>query len=213
MNTTPLMRAALEAAERGWYVFPLRPGTKRPALHGEATCTRTGDCTNGHLKWEQRASTDPLRIRNCWETSAANIALATGPSGLVVVDLDMLKPEDDADTPDGETSFTALCERAGHTVPDTYRVRTPVAACTCTSPPRPASNCPAPKAHWHRKSTPAHGAATSSLRAASPPPEPTKPSAPCGGPCARMAAEHPATRPQGRTGALRARNGTIPLIR
>ncbi|WP_174855817.1 bifunctional DNA primase/polymerase, partial [Streptomyces rishiriensis] len=30
-----LLRAALDAAARGWHVFPLRPGTKRPALHGE----------------------------------------------------------------------------------------------------------------------------------------------------------------------------------
>ncbi|MEH0423885.1 bifunctional DNA primase/polymerase [Streptomyces sp. B21-083] len=121
----PLLNAALAAAERGWYVFPLRPGTKYPGLHGAERCRQTGDCTHGHLKWEQRASIDPHRIRHCWETSAGNIALATGPSGLVVVDLDMPKPEDDKGTPDGETSFQALCERAGHPVPDTYRVRTP----------------------------------------------------------------------------------------
>ncbi len=36
-----LLTAALAAAGKGWHVFPLRPGTKRPALHGEATCPRT----------------------------------------------------------------------------------------------------------------------------------------------------------------------------
>ena len=54
MNTI-LLHAALQAAERGWHVFPLRPGSKRPALHGEQSCPRTGPCSNGHRKWEQRA--------------------------------------------------------------------------------------------------------------------------------------------------------------
>ncbi|TFV34374.1 hypothetical protein E4K10_24465 [Streptomyces sp. T1317-0309] len=33
-----MLRAALDAAERGWHVFPLRPGGKPPALHGEKSC-------------------------------------------------------------------------------------------------------------------------------------------------------------------------------
>ncbi|MFF7544192.1 hypothetical protein ACFZCU_11250 [Streptomyces canus] len=32
----------LDVAERGRHVFPLRPGTKRPTLHGEAACPGTG---------------------------------------------------------------------------------------------------------------------------------------------------------------------------
>ncbi|MEV7344790.1 bifunctional DNA primase/polymerase [Streptomyces sp. NPDC093544] len=122
-----LLAAALNATERGWHVFPLRPSSKQPALHGADRCRQTGDCANGHLKWEQRASTDPERIRTCWETSTANVAIATGPSGLVVVDLDMPKDKDckgSSDAPDGAAHFAALCERAGHAVPDTYRVRT-----------------------------------------------------------------------------------------
>ncbi|MGW0839418.1 bifunctional DNA primase/polymerase [Streptomyces sp. NPDC002787] len=118
------LAAALEAAARGWHVFPLRPGTKRPALHGEATCPRTGPCAGGHVKWEQRATTDPERIRAAWSADAFNIGIATGPSGLVVVDLDMPKTKGSADAPCGATTFEALCERAGHAVPDTYRVRT-----------------------------------------------------------------------------------------
>lgn len=121
------LSAALDAAARGWHVFPLRPGTKRPALHGEAACPRTGPCTAGHVKWEQRATTDPVRIRAAWSAGAFNIGLATGPSGLVVVDLDMPKNQNhkgSSDAPSGATTFEALCERAGHTVPDTYRVRT-----------------------------------------------------------------------------------------
>lgn len=119
-----LLRAALEAAERGWHVFPLRPNSKHPALHGADRCHQTGDCVHGHLKWEQRASTDAHRIRQCWETHAANIAIATGPSGLIVIDLDTLKPQEPKGTPDGVAAFAALCERAGQAVPDTYRVRT-----------------------------------------------------------------------------------------
>ncbi|MFE9380364.1 bifunctional DNA primase/polymerase [Streptomyces sp. NPDC006855] len=118
------LAAALDAAARGWHVFPLRPGTKRPALHGEATCPRTGQCADGHVKWERRATTDPERIRAAWSADAFNIGIATGPSGLVVVDLDMPKTKDSSDAPCGATTFEALCERAGHAVPDTYQVRT-----------------------------------------------------------------------------------------
>ncbi|WP_329588876.1 bifunctional DNA primase/polymerase [Streptomyces sp. NBC_01362] len=119
-----LLSAALDAAARGWAVFPLRPGGKPPALHGEASCPGTGDCTTGHRKWEQRATTDPDRIHRAWSTGRFNIGVATGPSGLIVVDLDMPKPTDPKGTPDGATSFQALCERAGQAFPTTYRVRT-----------------------------------------------------------------------------------------
>ncbi|MFH9824006.1 bifunctional DNA primase/polymerase [Streptomyces bobili] len=119
-----LMRAALEAAERGWHVFPLRPGTKRPALHGETACPGTGPCEQGHRKWEDRATTDPDRIRATWLHGPFNVGIATGPSGLLVVDLDVPKDKGSPDAPSGATTFSALCERAGHAVPDTYRVRT-----------------------------------------------------------------------------------------
>ncbi|WST76611.1 bifunctional DNA primase/polymerase [Streptomyces sp. NBC_01136] len=122
--TTNLLDSALTAAERGWHVFPLRPGTKRPALHGEASCPRTGACEGDHRKWEQRATTDPDRIRATWSRSPFNVGIATGPSGLLVVDLDMPKDNSNADTPDGATTFGALCERTGHAVPTTYRTRT-----------------------------------------------------------------------------------------
>ncbi|WP_405693345.1 bifunctional DNA primase/polymerase [Streptomyces sp. NBC_01185] len=119
-----LLCAALDAAERGWHVFPLRPGDKRPALHGEAACPLTGDCVGGHRKWEDRATTDPHRIHQAWADRPFNIGIATGPSGVVVVDLDMPKPNSSTDTPDGATTFEALCERAGQAVPATCRVRT-----------------------------------------------------------------------------------------
>ncbi|AYN34221.1 DNA primase [Streptomyces albus] len=122
-----LLNAALDAAARGWHVFPLRPGTKRPALHGEAACPRTGPCTEGHLKWEQRATTAADRIRAAWSRAPYNIGIACGPSRLLVVDLDMPKfPEGKGSSgaPCGAATFRALCERAGQSVPDTYRVRT-----------------------------------------------------------------------------------------
>ncbi|MEU7157349.1 bifunctional DNA primase/polymerase [Streptomyces chrestomyceticus] len=121
-----LLAAALAAADRGWHVHPLRPGDKRPALHGEAQCPRSGECAGGHRKWEQRATTDPERIERAWAHAPYNVGVATGPSGLVVVDLDMPKDKDKGmkDAPDGATAFAALCERAGQPVPGTYRVRT-----------------------------------------------------------------------------------------
>ncbi|WP_328450736.1 bifunctional DNA primase/polymerase [Streptomyces sp. NBC_00386] len=119
-----LMDAALAAAGRGWHVFPLRPGVKLPALHGERTCTGAGTCENGHRKWEQRATTDPDRIRAAWSWAPFNVGIATGPSGLLVVDLDTPEHKGSSDAPDGAATFRALCERAGHAVPDTYRVRT-----------------------------------------------------------------------------------------
>ncbi|MFF2125341.1 bifunctional DNA primase/polymerase [Streptomyces olivochromogenes] len=121
-----LLYAALDAAEQGWAVLPLRPGDKPPALHGEAVCPGIGDCAGGHRKWEERATIDPDRIRRAWGNLPFNVGIATGPSGLVVVDLDMpkRKTNSSADTPSGVTTFRALCERAGHPVPTTRTVRT-----------------------------------------------------------------------------------------
>ncbi|MFJ6726033.1 bifunctional DNA primase/polymerase [Streptomyces sp. NPDC091281] len=123
-DRSALLRAARNAAERGWHVFPLRPGTKRPALHGESACPATGPCAGGHRKWEQRATTDPDRIRATWSHGAFNVGIATGPSGLLVVDLDVPKDKSSTDAPSGAATFAALCERTGHAVPTTYRTRT-----------------------------------------------------------------------------------------
>ncbi|UQI47299.1 bifunctional DNA primase/polymerase [Streptomyces sp. HU2014] len=123
-----LLHAALRAAERRWRVHPLRPGAKGSALHGERACPRTGECADGHRKWEQRATTDPDRIRAAWTTGAFNVGIAPGPSGLAVIDLDIPKEKNGelgSDAPDGATSFSALCERAGVPWPVTYTVRTP----------------------------------------------------------------------------------------
>lgn len=135
-----LLAAALTAAERGWHVFPLKPGLKIPALHGKDNCPRTGLCATGHQGWEPRAMTDPDQIRWYWTSrryTGCNIGLATGPSGLCVIDLDVLKHgETEADIPEkwqgagvhcGEDVLAVIADQAGQPVPmpgDTLTVRT-----------------------------------------------------------------------------------------
>ncbi|MFE1881896.1 bifunctional DNA primase/polymerase [Streptomyces diastatochromogenes] len=126
---TDLIRLALlawatQAVQRGWHVIPLRPHDKRPAGHAEKYCPGTGRCTDGHKTPEQRATTDTKLLTAAWAQQPYNVGIATGPSGLLVVDLDTLKPQEPKGTPDGVANFQALCERAGQAVPDTYRVRT-----------------------------------------------------------------------------------------
>lgn len=113
---TRQMHAALAAAERGWPVFPLRPGEKRPRPQF------TG--------WEQRATTDPSRIERWWRRHPDdNIAIATGPAGLVVVDLDVAPPKEPrpTDLPDatgGADVFEALVARHGDRADATWTVVT-----------------------------------------------------------------------------------------
>ncbi|MFF1513839.1 bifunctional DNA primase/polymerase [Streptomyces sp. NPDC058305] len=111
------LTAALDAASRDWSVFPLIPGDKRPAISD----------------WETRATTDPERITRAWSVGSFNVGIATGPSGLIVIDLD--KPKHPGDTPsdhwaqydvtDGSDVLAVLCEHHGQPFPgDTYTVRT-----------------------------------------------------------------------------------------
>ncbi len=135
MSTVDFVAAAVAATQRGWHVFPLRAGSKHPALHGADRCPGTGDCQDGHRTPEQRAvSTLTERDRNGWRAKGWNVAIATGPSGLLVVDLDVPKADDKprADVwnlpgiNEGLDVFVAVCEHAGQPVPwDTYTVRTP----------------------------------------------------------------------------------------
>ncbi|WP_078950870.1 bifunctional DNA primase/polymerase [Streptomyces viridochromogenes] len=124
LDCLPLLASALTSAERGWPVIPLHPQAKRPAGHAERDCPRTGRCADGHRKPEQRATTNPDLIHATWATRPYNVGIATGPAGLLVIDLDVCKPEEPKGAPDGATSLAALCERTGQTVPTTYRVRT-----------------------------------------------------------------------------------------
>lgn len=124
LSCLPLLASALSSAERGWPVIPLHPRAKRPAGHAERDCPGTGRCAGGHRKPEQRATTNPELIHATWATHPYNVGIATGPAGLLVVDLDVCKPEEPKGAPDGATSLAALCERTGQAVPTTYRVRT-----------------------------------------------------------------------------------------
>jgi Bifunctional DNA primase/polymerase, N-terminal len=113
-----LLDSALTLARAGMHVFPLKPNTKVPAL-------RQG--------WEERATTDPDRIRRCWSDGPYNIGVACGPSRLLVVDCDTPK----ADTPpppepfnvpgvnEGADVLVMLAERYAEPFPlDAYTVNT-----------------------------------------------------------------------------------------
>jgi hypothetical protein len=130
-----LENAALSAAARGWHVFPVRPGDKRPAFpkHTVGDCDGTDPwCRDGHQGWEPRATTDPARIRRAWTHVPYNVGIATGPAGLIVIDLDQPKPGE-APPPrwnapgicDGADVLAALCEEHGEVFPwETCVVRT-----------------------------------------------------------------------------------------
>ena len=130
-----LLEAALACAARGWHVFPVRPGDKRPAFpdHTAERCTGTDPrCRDGHQGWEPRATTDPGRIRRAWAQAAYNVGVATGPSGLIVIDLDTPKPGKDRPPrwagpgiTDGADVLAALCEEHGEPfLSETFMVRT-----------------------------------------------------------------------------------------
>ncbi|MGI8817453.1 MAG: bifunctional DNA primase/polymerase [Pseudonocardia sp.] len=133
--STQLLDTALAAAERGWHVFPLRAGTKQPALHGYDRCPRTGACAERHAGWEQRATTNPDRIRAAWGNGGGfNVGIACGRSGLVVIDLDVPKPDDgpapgwvtaEPGVRDGQDVLAVLAEQTGAELPaDTYTAAT-----------------------------------------------------------------------------------------
>lgn len=116
-HRTALLYAALAYAARGWLVFPLVPGHKRPAV----------------TDWENRATTDAARIERCWRAGGYGIGIACGPSGLVVVDLDLPKPDDPPlsaewqaeDVTDGMDVLAVLADRARASLPiDTRTVQT-----------------------------------------------------------------------------------------
>jgi len=133
-----MLAVALDAVARGWHVFPLRPHSKKPpAFHSLDNCPRTGICSTNHRTWEQRASNDPREVRWYWRSErygGCNVGVATGPSRLVVIDLDTAgspgaHPEDGSrreGVRDGLDEFLLVCEEAGQPFPfDTLTVDTP----------------------------------------------------------------------------------------
>jgi hypothetical protein len=75
-----LGRAAHWHADHGMSVFPLVPGRKVPAVAKD---------------WEHQATTDHLAIARTWRKAPYNVGVATGPSSLLVVDLDQPKNPND----------------------------------------------------------------------------------------------------------------------
>ncbi|WP_280404507.1 bifunctional DNA primase/polymerase [Nocardia brasiliensis] len=83
MTTNPFRDAALAAANRGWFVFPLRSGRKTPAS------LRLRNLDGTPCTWPSYATTDTEQIRRWWAGQRTyNIAIATGPSNLHVIDID-----------------------------------------------------------------------------------------------------------------------------
>lgn len=112
-----LGRAALAAAAAGHYVFPLQPRSKLPAVKD----------------WERVATRDPAQIAAWFSARPYNPAIACGPSGLVVVDLDDAHgepaPEPWAGARHGRDVLAQLATRTGLpaevALPRTYTVATP----------------------------------------------------------------------------------------
>lgn len=116
--TSDLGQLAAAYAERGFHVFPCRPGDKRPAI----------------AEWQRRATTDVPHILRAWPSPRHNIGIACGLSGLVVIDLDMPKPGkpmppewvDKGGVNDGADVFAYLSEQTGVLQwPATYTAMTP----------------------------------------------------------------------------------------
>ncbi|HEX5493548.1 MAG TPA: bifunctional DNA primase/polymerase, partial [Mycobacteriales bacterium] len=86
--------AAVSLAGSGLWVFPIRPGGKVPlgaceACRVEPRCPGPQRCGHDLCHGLLDASCDPERTGARWAAHhGANVAVATGPSGLAVVDLD-----------------------------------------------------------------------------------------------------------------------------
>lgn len=106
-------RAALAAAQDGYFVFPLHPGKKVPAIR----------------YWQQVATQDPCLIERWWRYGHNNIGIAAGPSRILVLDLDVGRgghpPPRWAGARDGNDVLARIAAAAGHTIPDTRTVATP----------------------------------------------------------------------------------------
>lgn len=119
-----MLNHAITAAMRGWHVFPVEPGGKRPIRIYQ---DRTEEEAPWTIRWSEVATTDLKQIVKWWSYAPnANIGIACKPSGLHVVDCDI--PKRDGllrDTPwaylhgilgplvDGETVFDQMAEKYG----------------------------------------------------------------------------------------------------
>jgi len=104
---SPKLSLALSYASKGWYVFPIKKGTTNKP----------------RVKWGTDATTDTKTINGWWKAwPEDNIGIATGPSGLCVVDVDMKhgkngqKTLDDLELDYGElpNTLAAVTPSGGH---------------------------------------------------------------------------------------------------
>ncbi len=94
-----MLDVALSCIERGWYVFPCKPGAKEPLVPGGF----------------KAATNSENKIHEWWtKWPKANVGIATGASGLTVLDIDH-----------GLTSVVDLRNyQTANGLPETYTVRT-----------------------------------------------------------------------------------------
>lgn len=94
-----LLVVAIEYAQRGWSVFPIKPFAKVPP----------------YVKWGTEATNDVNQIAEWWNNwPTANIGIATGPSRLIVIDVDTGKAWGDA-----SKSLRLLTKEMGLPLPPT----------------------------------------------------------------------------------------------
>ena len=98
-----MLEHAIVLAQQGFHIFPLEPGSKKPMFKA----------------WQKLATTDPEAIARWWRIMPdANIAIACGPSNLLVVDLDRAKKP--GGPQHGQQTLTELA--AGRELPCTFTV-------------------------------------------------------------------------------------------
>lgn len=96
--------AALAAVHRGLTVFPLPPGGRVPAPG-----------------WRDRLVSSPEQVAASWPDDGSNVAVACGPSGIVVLDDDV----DPLAHPGKRSALVELAAELGESLPDTFYVCTP----------------------------------------------------------------------------------------
>lgn len=113
------MGHALQAARRGFHVFPVEPLDKTP---GRLYPNRTREDAPWTIKWSEVATNYPPTIVSWWnECPDRNVGIACAPSGLLVVDCDLKNG-------DGLEEWSDICQKfAGddsYLMWDTYTVNT-----------------------------------------------------------------------------------------
>ncbi len=112
----PLIEAALDYADRGWAVLPLRSVSNGHCSCGKSDCKSPGKhprTTNGF----KDATTNEVDIRKWWaKCPDANVGIATGAvSGIIVLDIDRRN---------GGIESLARLEKEHGFLPETHKVLT-----------------------------------------------------------------------------------------